>query len=206
MSHNEFQPLQRKPILEFFVGFAIFIVIVIAAIYGIIFILQHIGPEGQLGQQAPFLITAAFATIAWFAKSTYERGREHKRLVAETKRQHYFEFLEFFADAMNRVDANDSKANETDVRIALIKMRKWNLRMALVASDSVIKEWNVLRQDLASMQKREGQVDLMATLKPWGKLIISMRKDLGYRSRSLNENDMLQLFINDTDGSLGLQS
>lgn len=151
------------------------------------------------GLEASLLWTAIVGAIAWAIRNSIEQKREHLRLLAETKREHYIEFLDFInsAIARNKVDESAGAAERNNQPVLPIEeFRKWSLRLTLVGSDEVVQAWNDARLG-GAIASKEG--DAVAVLKGWGKLWLAMRKDCGHSDTKLKVSDVLASFVNDIE-------
>jgi hypothetical protein len=175
-------------------------IIIIAAITAILFTaiwsLVHFA-----GLQASLLWTAIVGAGAWAVRSSIEQKREYQRLLADKKRAHYFEFLDFlnrFIGPTGKPEpvAKDPGEQLRDDHISLEELRKWSLRLTLIGSDEVVRAWNAIRLQVTEPQ--EGTLGV-GVLRGWGKLWLAMRKDCGHPDTQLKVTDILASFVNDID-------
>jgi hypothetical protein len=150
------------------------------------------------GLQASLLWTAIVGAGAWAVRSSIEQKREYQRLLAENKRTHYSEFLDFlnqFIGPTGKSGADQEKVGEHD-QVSLEELRKWSLRLTLIGSDEVVLAWNAVRLQVADAQ--DGKPGLSA-LRGWGRLWLAMRKDCGHPDTKLKPTDILASFVNDIE-------
>lgn len=138
------------------------------------------------GVQNPLLWTAALGALGWAIRSSVEQKREYRRLMADKKREHYIQFLDFFS----RFVASSQK--EEGDGVSLEEFRRWSLLLTMIGSDDVVRRWNAARSSA-------GTLDQVAMLKVWGSLWLAMRKDCGHPDTRLDVADMLTSFVNDID-------
>lgn len=138
------------------------------------------------GVQNPLLWTAALGALGWAIRSSVEQKREYRRLMADKKREHYIQFLDFFS----RFVAS-SQEEESD-SVSLEEFRRWSLLLTMIGSDDVVRRWNAARSSA-------GALDQVAMLKVWGSLWLAMRKDCGHPDTRLDVADILTSFVNDID-------
>lgn len=166
--------------------------ILFAAGIGAIWSLVHFA-----GLQASLLWTAIIGAAAWAIRSSVEQRREYQRLLAEQKRKHYFEFLDFMSRFID-APGNGESTHLNEMRnhsVSLSEFRMWSLRLTLIGSDDVVKAWNHARLNDPSA---EGSLGI---LKNWGRLWLAMRKDCGHPDTQLGVTDVLNSFVNDIEKS-----
>ena len=170
---------------------ALLLAFVVLAIWGLV----HFA-----GLQASLLWTAVIGAIAWAIRNSIEQKTEHLRLLADKKRAHYVEFLDF----INRFVGQSKLPTESqhpgqgagEATEALEEFRKWSLRLTLIGSDDVVRAWNAVRKDAAEAQ---GTAAGITVLKGWGNLWLAMRRDCGHADTKLKVSDVLASFVNDID-------
>lgn len=148
------------------------------------------------GLQASLLWTGLIGAAAWAIRSNIEQKREYQKLLADRKREHYLQFLEFLAGFID-TSGEDSgkKVNNPRLKktVSTEELRMWSLRLTLIGSDEVVSAWN---------RARQGQVDSdqpLGIMKNWGKLWLAMRKDCGHFDTKLGVTDVLASFVNDIE-------
>lgn len=153
------------------------------------------------GLQASLLWTAIIGAAAWAIRSNIEQKREHQKLLAERKREHYLQFLEFLAKFIGTPDSPETTKGVPNVApnspaVPLEELRMWSLRLTLIGSDEVVTAWNRTRLGRTTEQ---GQADESQVLRNWGQLWLAMRKDCGHLDTKLNVTDVLAAFVNDIE-------
>ncbi|SRR5258706_13531228 len=153
------------------------------------------------GLQASLLWTTIIGAAAWLIRSNVERRREYERLLADRKREHYLQFLEFLSKFVGPPQSNESNQSVTDTTrhnspVPLEELRMWSLRLTLIGSDDVVEAWNVARGGSANDSK---QVDSFDNFRNWGRLWLAMRKDCGHMDTQLKVADVLASFVNDIE-------
>lgn len=153
------------------------------------------------GLQASLLWTAIIGAAAWAIRSNIERKREHQKLLAERKTEHYLQFLEFLARFLSNADkaaqgsSTSGKTADSEI-VDLEEFRMWSLRLTLIGSDEVVKAWNSARLDAVANQAADRGVQV---LRNWGRLWLAMRKDCGHLDTKLSVSDVLASFVNDIE-------
>ncbi|MFP7721419.1 hypothetical protein [Lysobacter sp. A3-1-A15] len=168
---------------------------------GVILLAAGIGAIWSLvqfaGLQASLLWTAIIGAAAWAIRSSIEQRREYQRLLAEQKRKHYFEFLDFMSKFIDT--SGDGRPpqlkRKPDQPVSLNEFRMWSLRLTLIGSDEVVKAWNHARLNETDAE------DPLGVLKRWGRLWLAMRKDCGHPDTQLGVTDVLGSFVNDIEKS-----
>ncbi len=153
------------------------------------------------GLQASLLWTAIIGAAAWAIRSNIEQKREHQKLLAERKREHYLQFLEFLAKFIGTTGSPEAAKGVPNVApgspaVPLEELRMWSLRLTLIGSDEVVRAWNRARLGGVTEQ---GQGDNFQVLRNWGRLWLAMRKDCGHLDTKLNVADVLASFVNDIE-------
>ncbi len=153
------------------------------------------------GLQASLLWTAIIGAAAWAIRSNVEQKREHQKLLAERKQEHYLQFLQFLAKFIGTTDekppAQNNKAKQQQTPVPLEEFRMWSLRLTLIGSDEVVREWNNARNGAADPN------DPLLVMKNWGRLWLAMRRDCGHIDTNLGITDVLGSFVNDVEKSRG---
>jgi hypothetical protein len=151
------------------------------------------------GLQASLLWAAIIGAAAWAIQSNIEQKREHQKLLAERKREHYLQFLEFMAKFISKAGDAESAASmasaspDTSI-VPLDELRMWSLRLTLIGSDEVVRAWNSAR--LGSIND---QGDGLHMMRSWGRLWLAMRKDCGHLDTKLSVSEVLASFVNDIE-------
>jgi hypothetical protein len=161
----------------------------LALLIGFGWVLTH-----YAGLQTSLLWTAIIGAIAWAIRSNVEKKREHQRLLAESKRNHYLQFLEFLSRFFSSVAGSSPFDSQSPEFIS--ELRMWSLRLTLIGSDDVVQAWNSAR--LSSTTDAQGSSPT-GVLHSWGKLWLAMRKDSGHLDTKLEISDVLASFVNDIE-------
>lgn len=164
--------------------FFIAVFLAVAAVLGgvIWFLTTRVGLENSL------LWTAILTGFGWLIVDSIRRGREHERLQADQKREMYFQLLDFTLSALKEVRGG-AKANEVEEVIDIDKLTQWNLRLALIGSDDVVRTWNDFKS------QSTGDHNPQNVLEKFAALLKAMRQDCGHFSTGLEHQDLLALII-----------
>lgn len=154
---------------------------------GLIALFVYVLPK--VGLEASLMWTAIIGGLGWLISSSAERKAEYRRLLAEEKRKLYFEFIDFLLSVM----ATSESGKEVELNKA--ERRRWSLRLAMVASDDVLRAWNHVKGQ--AVDATEEKRDAAEVLKPLGKLLVAMRKDCGHADSAAKPSDLLSVFVND---------
>jgi len=158
---------------------------IIAALLIVVVALWALARYGNL--QASLVWTALFGGIAWLIRSNVEQKREHRRLLADRKREHYILLLEFMARFFNAGDLGSSE----QPKIAPAEFRQWSMHLTLIGSDDVVRAWNNARR-ISEQTPDEA-------MRAWGKLWLEMRRDCGHFDTKLGVTDVLASVVNDAE-------
>ena len=148
------------------------------------------------GLQASLLWTAIIGAVAWAIRSNIEQKREHQRLLAESKRNHYLQFLEFMSRSISANNDETSSPKGLPSPEAIAELRMWSLRLTLIGSDDVVNAWNAARLNSTLNLQSDNE---FSVLRNWGKLWLEMRKDSGHPDTKLEISDVLASFVNDIE-------
>lgn len=134
------------------------------------------------------ILTLLCGGIGWLYKREQERREAAERQISERKRDAYLALLDIIFDMM-KATRNGKSTNPSDHQM-LDRMVDANKELVLYGSDEVIKIYQKWLLDL-----RKGNADL----KPFGDLVVAIRRDMGNLSTKLAANDVLRQFIIDYD-------
>lgn len=143
----------------------------------------------KVGLEASLMWTAIIGGLGWLISTTAERKAEYHRILAEEKRKLYFEFIDFLLSVM----AASESGNEVELNKE--EWRRWSLRLAMVASDDVLRAWNHVK--CQAVDAADENPEAAEVVKPWGKLLLAMRKDCGHADSAVKPSDLLSVFAND---------
>jgi len=190
--------VDKSPRMPIVIVLLITLILLAAFMGGFYIIVRSVGIEGSL------IWSTLVAAIGWIVSEHISRRREHQKLLAEQKREMYFNFLDFilfFIDAQrNGRDDGESKSKGSGKERTKDKpedkvvndMRRWSLKLTLVGSDGVVKAWNAMRAE-----GEEG--DTSRLLQRVAGLLTEMRKDCGHHGTSLSEMELLSVMIKAED-------
>jgi hypothetical protein len=150
------------------------------------------------GVEASLLLTSIVGMVAWSVRNKQEKTRERNRLLAESKRVHYLEFLEFMSRIIGHQKESSAESKEglgTNPDF-LDEFRKWSLRLTLIGSDEVVRSWNAARSGKYLKGANDANIALLAG---WGLLWLEMRRDCGHADTQLEVPDVLASFVNDIE-------
>ena len=166
-----------------------------AVVVGAIWALVHF-----VGLQASIIWTGLVGLVAWAIQTAVQQRQEYRRLLAEQKRQQYFELLDFLNQSSG-VSSENSEEDQDPERLR--QLRRWSLRLTMIGSDEVVKAWNHARTapppNEAPQDEGERIQHAAKILLPWGNLWLAMRRDCGHLDTKLTVTDMLASFVNDVE-------
>lgn len=163
------------------------VVVGLLLLTGLIALFVYVLPK--VGLEASLMWTAIIGGLGWLISTSAERKAEYRRILAEEKRKLYFEFIDFMLSAMATSESGkEVELNKED-------WRRWSLRLSMVASDDVLRAWIHVRDQ--SGEPADERREAAEILKPWGKLLVAMRKDCGHADSGVKPSDLLSVFVND---------
>ena len=135
---------------------------------------------------------------SWYVRIRHESSeRERERLYNE-RRQIYLKNLE----PIIRLFAGIKNPEETEKamqQIGSYAHREALFELNLMGSDDVVRALNDFMQYLY-----RGDLDSRELMDYWGRLLLSIRRDLGNRRTGLTEVDMLRSQITDVDSLMAM--
>lgn len=167
----------------------------LAALIGCGALLWWLGSQLGLGPTA--IGSAVLAAIGFLIKTSIDRTRAHERLLAESKRQQYFEFLEYLTQFMPNDD--DGAAGEPERgKERVEELRLWSFKLMMIGSDAVLRAWTRARLHQPKPAENEHAQSAML-MRRWGELLREMRRDCGHHRTKLRTSEILSTFVNDID-------
>jgi hypothetical protein len=117
-------------------GVAMLCVILLAvlAFVGAIFVGLYFAVQ-WLGLQAALAWAAVAGVALVLIQFENQRKREHRRVLADRKREQYFELLEVLQKCFYSQDPVQAARRQKQ------ELRKWSLRLSLIGSDEVVRAW-----------------------------------------------------------------
>lgn len=154
-----------------------------AAIAAMYFAVQWLGLQAAIAW-------AAFVTLALLLiRVEHQRKREQERVLADRKRDQYFELLELLRKCFYSQDPVQAARRQKQ------ELEKWSLRLALIGSAEVLSAWHGFcqvslyafehdREDDEEEEENEGEEedDLFAAQV---RLITALRRDCGHPTTRL---------------------
>lgn len=140
-----------------------------------------------LSNASPVILTMLAGGMGFVISKIYESIKENKERSYEKKREIYYKLIKPFREVM--IPGKDKKVeiSKDQIREA-VEAAFDNI---LYASDDVVKAYGTFR-NLSS--NGESQPEII--LKHFAVLLKAMRKDLGNQFSTLDEVDILKMFIN----------
>lgn len=145
----------------------------------------------QFDSVSPLIWTTLAGGGGYLIRARIERRRAHERLLADHKREQYFQLLDFMNEFFGDAVPDKSRIKE---------LRRWSLRLMVVGSDDVLRNWNVARTQASISDPPHGDASdepNLQALRLWGKPLLSMRRDCGHFGTQLGVTDVLGSILND---------
>jgi len=133
-----------------------------------------------------FVVSKIYESIKENKQRAYEKKREQQRAY-EKKREIYYKLIKPFREILFPANGKKKELTNEQIREA-VEAAFDNI---LYASDEVIKSYGAFR-NLSS----NGNIQPETVLKQFALLLKAMRKDLGNQFSTLDEVDILKMFIN----------
>ena len=147
------------------------------------------------GLLTPVLTAAIGAILAgimtWFVQSRIEALRRETERLRDERKNIYMEILEPMIKALSGINNPDELESALD-SLRSFEYRKVVFEFNFIGSDRVVQALNDLMQGIYSGP--QSPTTLMSNL---GTLMLTIRKDLGYKKTKLNAVDMLKSQITD---------
>lgn len=179
-----------------FIGFIIFLLIKVFNI--------SILALKKLADKYPAILVALITGFLAFLSVPVGKYFENKftidNKIRETKEEIYTEFLEWLIDNILYTEISKNKRAVED-------LKKKQKNITIYASDKVLKSWAEFKEiamksegNKVGMSNEEQTQYYITNEAPYiENLILSMRKELGYKNKNIKKYDVLRLYINDID-------
>ena len=136
--------------------------------------------------------------ITWLIKSKTEELKSVQEKIQKQQLDTYAQILEPIIRLFSGL-----KGDDKDTQIAMKKIQSFDYRktafdLNLFGSDGVVKAYSDFMQYIYKMEKQE-EKNPLEMLEYLGKVILEIRKNLGYKRTKLKEVDMLRFMITDID-------
>ncbi|MFC5732187.1 hypothetical protein [Cytobacillus gottheilii] len=145
------------------------------------------------------LITGFLAVVAASLSITIPKYLEKKKEIEEQHRQQkipaYQSLLNFIFNLLMGSKPGNKPMTEKEI---IEFMSKFTQDLILWGSDDVIKSYRNFRLYLINRTPKE-EIDNHTYMELLEDLLLSLRKDMGHKNKSLERGELLSLFINDVD-------
>lgn len=189
----------KQEALYFIVGFiAIMVIIFIALNIGVLFIDISKKFISAYPELSVAMLTGLLAFISVIVGKYFENRYIIKNKIREERQKIYTEFLDWLIENVLYAEIS----NNDNIEPELKKMQK---NMTIYASDKVLKAWSkfkdiAMNSDLNKKRMNDEQKTkfYIKNEAPYiEKLILAIRKDLGYKNKNIKQYDILKLYIGD---------
>ena len=135
--------------------------------------------------------------MVWYFRFKTEAIRREKEKLQDERRKIYVQalapYIRLFAGIHNRQETKKAMAQALS-----FEHRKVSFELYVTGSDDVVRSFNDFMQYCFSVGDKT-EADSKAVLTHWGKILISIRRDLGNKKTKLKEKDMLKGWVKDID-------
>lgn len=144
------------------------------------------------------LVTGLLAFISAIVGKVVENKFSIDNQIRKERQEIYINFLDWLVNNVFYVEISNNKN-------IVSELRDQQKKMTIYASDNVLKAWSMFKnismnsvlnkQGLSKEEKTKYYIENEA---PYiEKLILAIRKELGYKNKNIKDYDILKLYIND---------
>jgi hypothetical protein len=137
------------------------------------------------------LAAAVLTALIAFGGTTYAKVLERKAATEKSHREKKAEFYDKLVGLLLDVIAGEKKGKSVKGHEIVTRGYEFNRGVIIWGSDEVIEKYIAFRTKSSS--------DGINNAKLIAALFLAMRKDLGHEASSVNEKEILQIFINDIE-------
>lgn len=150
------------------------------------------------GEVQAAILTFLGAFTIWLVRSTYEARRDERRRGYEHRRDVYLQLLSTFQGIFGQTRATGSAEPSTDL---VEDLRDASNKLYLEASDSVYRAFRGMLRNAQAQEAATDGTDKaamgMRSIHSLGCFMLEMRKDIGFKKTSLDEQDYLRQLLTD---------
>ena len=144
------------------------------------------------------IITGLLAFVSTIVGRFLENRYTIKNQIRKERQDVYINFLDWIINDLFYGEINKNKNIVSD-------LRKQQKLMTIYASDNVLKAWSEFKFTVMNsilnkkgLSKEEKTSFYIKNEAPYAeKLILAIRKELGYKNKNIKQYDILKLYIND---------
>ena len=144
------------------------------------------------------IITGLLAFVSTIVGRFLENRYTIKNQIRKERQDVYINFLDWIINDLFYGEINKNKNIVSD-------LRKQQKLMTIYASDNVLKAWSEFKFTVMNsilnkkgLSKEENTSFYIKNEAPYAeKLILAIRKELGYKNKNIKQYDILKLYIND---------
>ena len=201
MNNNKKIFNSKMDVIYFILGIALLILMIYVSIKSaelIVNAIKYVFDEYPTISVA--LITGLLAFISVPVGKYFENRYNIKNQIREERQEIYIHFLDWLIKNVLNAEINKNKD--------IVKEIKDNQnKIVIYASDKVLKAWTDLKiSALNSEENKKGMTEeeytkyyLINEAPKIEKLILAIRKELGYKNKKIKQYDILRLYINGID-------
>ena len=142
------------------------------------------------------IVTALIAAVAtWLVQKNLQEKRDIERRLSEKRHELYMGILDYYIRAITGTD----DAKELRKTAFSYEYKKKAFELVLIGEDSVIKAYIKFLDYGRALEKGEKSSDKYAEMRLFARLLVEIRKSLGYKKTELTEVDILRPFIKDAE-------
>ena len=160
-----------------------------------------------IGSISTPLLVLLLTAVGWKARNSIERKIELENKLRDDRIKTYNQILEPFiiflmtdvAWNTNKKNKNIDKTEYATSKLLSLEYREASFKLALVASDALVKSYNNLMQSFYNSEQdtRDNTLKFKEMLELLGELLIEIRKSMGNEGTKLNHWDMCEFWMSD---------
>ena len=150
----------------------------------------------------PTILLLVAGAFGWFFKKRYEELQELEGKLREERRRIYWALLEPYVRVFAGIrSGTEETMRDAEKTMSSFDYRKTGFELDLIGSDDVVAAWNSMMKHVYRADET-GARDSAELMLLFGRLLLTIRKDLGNKKTKLKELDMLRAMIKDLDESI----
>ena len=142
------------------------------------------------------ILLLALGGLGWMIRQEFEKRRQIEEQLSQEKFQTYMIFVNaifsmFHQDALARENIAHERVEQDDF---VVQLQEFSKKVIFYGSDEVIREYQALTSYL---QQHFDEGDFAATSEAMAKVIVAIRKDMGYPDTKFTPKTFVKQLSND---------
>ncbi|MBR3249986.1 MAG: hypothetical protein IKF83_04785 [Clostridia bacterium] len=153
------------------------------------------------------LITGLLAFISVPVGKYFENKYAIKNQIRKEREEIYIDFLNWIIkNVLNgEISNNENIVNE---------IKEYQNKLVIYASDNVLKSWTTFKNSIININSKNQDSNKEENIKKYinnqatkiERLILDIRKELGYKNKNIKQFDILSLYINNIENYIEISS